>query len=225
MVFLWTWNPSGDDDRAAENKNGEWTASNLNMAMTNEGGDIWSFTMVPTAFYNVDAATVYSKDFSMLVKLSDGTGDGGGGCDEDKTEDLTIMVDPPPSASGVLRGFPQVAQADDVFTLIYDNSQESKETMQNLGTGEIFAYAQATVDSVDYFIATFFNIHTEEKLRMNFDNEGTFTLTFIPDEFFEGVIPQGGVITSMEFAVRKEDFASQGDKSDEALTFSVGCEP
>ena len=68
-MYMWTWNPAelpaGDD-----NHNGSWDESNENLKMTAEGGGIFSYTMIPTEFYKVDAATVYEKDFSFLIKLS-----------------------------------------------------------------------------------------------------------------------------------------------------------
>ncbi len=40
-VYMWTWSPGSDDDRPADLKNGDWTASNPNLEMTNEGNDVW----------------------------------------------------------------------------------------------------------------------------------------------------------------------------------------
>lgn len=221
-VFLWTWNPA-ELPASDPNANGSWTASNPNLEMTNEGGNIWSFTMVPTEFYQVEAAKVYENDFSFLVKASDGTGGGGGGCDEDKTEDLSITVDPPVTPAQVISGFPSVAMADDVFTVAYDNSLDDKESMQDLAADEVFLYAAVVADSVEYRIANFFQVAEHPKLQMKQNKAGVFYLSFIPNEFFAEVIPEGAIIQSMEFAVRKRVYASPGDKSDAELIFAVGC--
>lgn len=224
QVYLWTWNPAEDDTRLEGFKNGEWTNSNPNMAMTNEGGDIWSFTLVPTEFYGVAANDVYKKGFSLLAKLSDGTGDGGGGCDEDKTEDLTIAIDPPKGASQVLFGFPQVANVDDVFTLIYNTNIEMKESMANLTNEELFTHVIVTADSVEYTFANFFNVTAIPQLQLKTKGDGIYKLTFIPNEFFTEIIPPGSKIEAMRFSVRKKTYASANDKSDEDLKFNIGCQ-
>ena len=221
-LYFWTWNPA-ELPASDPNANGSWTASNPNLEMTNEGGNIWSFTLTPTEFYKVEAAKVYQNDFSFLVKALDGTGDGGGGCDEDKTEDLSITVDPPVTPAQVIRGFPSVAHADDVFTVLYDNSIDEKESMQTLNDDEVYLYAAVVADSVEYRIANFFQVADHPELQMKRNQAGVFYLSFIPEVFFAEVIPEGAIITSMEFAVRKKVYASPEDKSDEELEFIVGC--
>lgn len=224
QVYLWTWNPAEDDTRLEGFKNGEWTNSNPNMAMTNEGGDIWSYTLVPTEFYGVAANDVYKKGFSLLAKLSDGTGDGGGGCDEDKTEDLTIAIDPPKGASQVLFGFPQVANSDDVFTLIYNTNIETKESMKNL-TEDLYVYAAIMVDgnNKEIPIAIFFEVQNYPELKMTTKGDGIYKLSFIPDDFFSEILPENKTIISMIFQVRRTPFFSSADQS-EKLTFNLGCQ-
>jgi hypothetical protein len=68
-LYIWTWEPS---ENATVN-NGQWNASNPELQMTNEGANIWSYTMVPTTFYNVDASVVYDIGISFLVKKFDGS--------------------------------------------------------------------------------------------------------------------------------------------------------
>ncbi|MEZ5172923.1 MAG: hypothetical protein R2850_05325 [Bacteroidia bacterium] len=69
--------------------------------MTNEGGLVYSYTMVPTEFYEVDAATVYENDIKFLVKPKDGGGYG----IPSKSEDLTFEVNPPNVARTVYGSF------------------------------------------------------------------------------------------------------------------------
>ena len=204
-------------------QNGEWTASNPSMTVDPEGDDVYSITMVPTEFYGVTADEVYAKGFAMLLKLSDGTGDTGGGCDEDKTEDLILTPPPPPVVSQKIIGFPSVlTDQDDLFMVVYNNNEEEKVSMQNLADDEVYCYASATTtDSVEFEISTFFNVPNFPKLQMEGDGAGTFTMTMIPREFFE--IPAGKTIQSMTFVVRKKVFLNTGDRIDEDLLIELGC--
>jgi 1,4-alpha-glucan branching enzyme len=73
--YIWTWRP------ASPSNMGSWGNSNEAMKMTNEGNNIWSFTMVPKDFYAVD----FSPEVSFLVKNKSGslqTGDLGFRIDE-----------------------------------------------------------------------------------------------------------------------------------------------
>ncbi|MEL6922758.1 MAG: hypothetical protein AAFO94_01840, partial [Bacteroidota bacterium] len=83
-LYMWTWNPN-ELDAGSPKANGSWGESNEVMKLTNEGGGIFTYTMVPTEFYEVTADVVYEKDFSFLAKALDGSG-GKTACGEDKTE-------------------------------------------------------------------------------------------------------------------------------------------
>ncbi len=219
-VFLWTWNPAGDEDRSADNKNGEWTASNPTMAFTSEGNDVWSFTMIPTDFYNVDADVVYENDFSFLVKASDGSGLGGGGCDEDKTEDLQILVEAPVTILPKVYSFPFTVIGDtlytsdqDVFTLIYNNAEEEKTTMQNLDEAWVYARGMGT-DGNTYKVESLNNIGNNPALKMTKVGTARFQLSIIPRRFFPD-LPQGVGIESIRFQILK--WAPPGISLDEII--------
>lgn len=219
-LYIWTWKPF-ELDGSDPNANGQWTASNAALELTNEGDNVWSFTLIPTEFYKVDAATVYAEDFHFLVKGFDGGG--GGTCeDENKTEDLSITVDPPFVPVTAIQGFPAVFQGDDVFTVIYNNNIEEKETMQNLEENNAYVYMLATTtDSVDYQIETFFNTGKNPDLQMSYRGEGIFYKSFIPNDFF--AIPETETIQSMTFVVRKENYGSSDDRSGADHVVAVGC--
>ena len=220
-VFLWTWEPP-ELPASDPNNNGSWTSSNPALAMTNEGDDVWSFTFTPTDFYGVGADAVYSTGFSFLVKAKDGSGFGGGGCDEDKTENLSIKPELPEVPVLVVAGFPSNLLPQDVFTLVYDNSQEEKVSMQNLSADEVYCYASAFVDSVEYEVTPFFQVPNNAALQMQSSGDGTFTLMFIPEQFFTNV-PTGSTITSMRFVVRKKVYLGTADQVDDPLLVPVGC--
>src|SRR5687768_4760823 len=65
-LYLWTWGPG---DPAAGN--GDWDNSGEHMKLTNVSGNVWSFTMTPTTFYNKAIADV--KQIFGLLKLKDGS--------------------------------------------------------------------------------------------------------------------------------------------------------
>ena len=69
-MYMWSWNPA--DPPAVPGGNGDWSDSNEEMIMVNDGPNIWKKTILPTDFYGVDAATVYENDISFLVKAKDG---------------------------------------------------------------------------------------------------------------------------------------------------------
>lgn len=220
-LYMWTWNPA-ELPATDANANGSWTASNPALEMTNEGGDIWSFTMVPTEFYQVDKGTVYANDFSLLVKALDGSDAGAG---EMKTEDLSISVDPPVTPAQVISGFPSVAFADDVFTILYDNTAEEKETMQNLGDDEnIYAMLEFTLsDSSVVKPYSIFTIEDNPELKMTAQGEGRYTLSMMPEAFFADQVPVGMTIISLEVKGVVRDRYLPANQSNATLVFQFGC--
>lgn len=223
-LYLWTWNPA-ELPASDPNSNGSWTSSNTNLEMTNEGGDIWSFTMVPTTFYKVEAGKVYERDFSFLVKALDGTGGGGGGCDEDKTEDLQILVDPPVEPAKIIAGFPSIAKPDDIVTIIYDNSIEEKETMQNLPDNATLFFMVELVldDSTVVKPYQFFTIQNNPELKLTGRGDGTFRSTFVPEDHFANHIPTGRTLAALDvkFIVR-ERFLPE-NQSNASIYYTLGC--
>lgn len=231
-VYLWTWLPAGDEDRDAEFKNGQWTSSNLTMEMKSEGNDVWSFKMIPTEFYNVDAATVYDKDFHFLAKSLDGTGAGGGGCDEAKTEDLSIAVDPPTSGPIKVRAFPDKLDAegsiattqDDVFTLIYDNKAEDKVTMQN-NDKPLYVYARANLTNGNEIkIATLRKVDETPELQMTDMGDGVFHFSIIPSELFKDLIPAGQKLDQLRLQIVQEGWTTADQTVDGIYTYVFVCD-
>ena len=151
--------------------------------MKNEGPNVYSWTIIPTEWYEVDAATVYNEDIHFLVK----TKDGGGYDDPDtKSNDLMVAVDPPKLERDPSYTFPEVGQEDDVFTIYYENYRETKPSMQNLGPDEVYVFAQATLsDSTTVEIEpSFFTVGTNPQLKMDYVSSGSFRKFIYPKEFF-----------------------------------------
>ena len=223
--YIWTWKPAEHPTgHPLENGTGTqaWKNSNEALKMTDEGNGVWSYTMTPTQFYEVDAQTVYAEDIHFLVKPKDG---GGFGDPDIKSEDLMIVVDPPVVAATIINGFPGVFEVDDIFSVVYDNSLETKETMMNLSDDEVYIYAAAVVDSTtEYAITPFFGVGTNPDLQMTSRGDGTFIYTIVPETYFADVIPMGSTITSLKFVVRKKDYAGTADRNDEDPEYTVGCQ-
>lgn len=225
-VFLWTWQPAGDRDEAYEN--GEWTASNPALSMKSEGNDVWSYTMIPTEFYGVDAQTVFDNDFSFLVKAADGSGEGGGGCDEDKTEDLELKVDPPVTGPRKLYTFPDKAAKDtvyitpnDVITLLYDNNLEEKPTMQ--GVDDLFVWARGNTAGGKELEVTFWkDVGQNPELEMTNLGNGLFRFSFIPSELYE--VPEGDELIKLRLQVVRKSVSNSNDIADPLFNVFFKCE-
>lgn len=216
-LFLWSWMPA-----EPVVGNGEWANSNDALQLTNTGDNLWSITMVPTDFYGVTADEVYANGFAMLVKARDG----GGGADcsvgggEFKTSDFTLEV-APPFKSAKIFALPQAVFANDIFTFRYDNTLETKETMQNLD--EVYVYAAAVADGTEYPVSAMEDVGSNPDLEMSDMGNGQFALSIIPEQFFSAV-PAGTDIDQLIFIVRKKEMTSSDDRVDEDALFDLGCD-
>lgn len=222
-LYLWTWAPA-ELPANDPNANGEWTNSNDALQMTDEGNNIWSFTMIPTEFYKVGAKKVYEDGFSFLVKAKDGTGEGGGGCNEDKTEDLMIEVEAPEGASLLLSSFPFQPISDDIVTVLYDNTIEENPSMVDLPADEAYVVPQVLgSDSQTYNYTSFFQVPTKDELRMTKLENGTFVWSIVPEDFFSEVLPSGIRPVSLNIVVRKKTYTGSADRVSEDLDIPFGC--
>lgn len=204
-LYIWTWEPANPPGG-----NGEWTASNLNLKMTSEGDNIWSFTMIATQFYNVDASTIYDNGISFLAKKYDGSAIDGV---EPKSVDFHVTVDPPGCVDKVC-AFPQYFQEDDYLTIIYDNLLESNPGLQNIDPDDCYFLPVAVAGGVDYkYINNEFSqdIATEHpELNMFSEGGGKFASTILSDHFFrvmsENLVPEGVPIEMIKVRFRKSAF-------------------
>lgn len=217
-MYIWTWNPFewGANDSLANGLGSQaWKNSNPVLKMTKEAEGVYSYTMTPTEFYAVDAATVYDKDIEFLVKPLDG---GGYGDPDRKTEDLKVAVDPAITVRDPGYAFPVNPSADDVIQINYDYSREnfsdgrmqkrnSSCEIEMLGEDEVWMFAEATtVDSSKYVISNFFTVSQNPDLLMDYEGEGTYVRYIIPNEFFADVIPAGSEIISVRFVPMTDYF-------------------
>ncbi len=105
-LYLWTFTPN---DPAPGN--GDWTNSNEVRRMTKEATNKWSVTFKPKDFYGVAASAITKIQF--LVKAKDGSGD-------QKTNDITLNVDPLIYVPVVFRTFPKFVGINEIITAYLD---------------------------------------------------------------------------------------------------------
>jgi len=221
-MYIWTWNPYewGANDSLANGLGSQaWKNSNPALKMTKEAEGIYSYTLTPTEFYAVDAATVYDKDIEFLVKPLDG---GGYGDPDRKTEDLRLAVDPAITVKNPGYAFPVNPSADDVIEINYEYSRENFSDGRMLrreindptcattllGEGEVWMFAEATTeDSVKHVISNFFTTPQNPDLLMDIKENGDYVRYIVPNEFFGDVIPPGsGEIISVRFVPMTDYF-------------------
>lgn len=228
--YMWTWSPAElPVGNPKVNGEGErpWQNSNEILKLTKDdtkGARVYYYEMVPTEFYEVAAAKVYEKGINFLVKPKNG---GGYGDPDIKSEDLTVAVNAPKTDKGTLYPFPTVIKQDKLLAIIYDNTKETKVSMQNLGETDALLYIKAYVeDTATAVVSTiepskFLQLQNNPKLTMKKDASGKFKIYMIPDKFLN--IPPGSVLKEIELTIRKRAWGSGADQIDQRIKFKAGC--
>jgi hypothetical protein len=213
-VYIWMWEPAEPIVG-----NGSWTASNPDLEMTRnaDNPNIYSFKFVPTAFLSLNSSSdIYDLGFSFLAILSDGTGEGGGGCDEDKTEDLHVDAKPIPGCNTKFCQFPASLFWDDYFTFLYDNTLEDKASMDESVVGvENFAMYMRVIydDGTKGTYVPYGDVINHPELSLIKDNsDGYYKRTFIFAQLLESMVVDGKTITDVEIQVMDRNY-SQGPNS------------
>ena len=227
--YIWTWKPVEARADSLVNGTGDkpWKNSNDKLMMTKDdtkGNNVWYYEMTPTEFYGVAPAVIYAQGISLLVKPKDG---GGYGDPDVKTEDINITIDPPTVDRGILYAVPQTLFEDQINTLIYDNPNEPKLSMQNLSDGDVYMHMLATAqDSLGSKITIeptkFFKVTDNSKLKMKKLADGRFKITLIPNKFF--VIPVGYHLIDLDITVRRKSYTSANDQTDKKTKLLFGCQ-
>ncbi len=222
-VYLWTWNPS-DADRPITN--GNWDSSNEGMKMTHESGLLYSFTFIPTEFYNVDGPTFFNKGISCLAKMKNGNEfpDMPG---EAKTEDFNIVIIPK-LCDDLYCPFPQLGKTDDFLSITYDNNQETRPELQGMGPDDCYLHMRIEIDENQFFGINYVTpsaVTSTPALKMTpVDGlPGFFRLTILPDDFFADILPAGESILSIRFYALSGSFTYTGAAPFEPYVF-LTCE-
>lgn len=206
-LYLWTWEP-GDPPGG----NGAWDASNSALVWTQEGPNLYSFPMVPTDFYGVDAPTVYADGISFLIKKFNGADTDGTG--ENKSVDFHVDI-LPVGCVDILCAFPEVFQEDDYLTMTYNNNKETNGALQDIQPGDCYMYPVAVAGGVDYpYLVVSVadpSIADYPELQMLYEGDGLFYTTILSDTFFrvnsQNPVPDGIPIEKIKVKFRKTVFA------------------
>ena len=205
-LYLWTWVP-GDPPGG----NGAWDASNTALEWTQEGPNLYSFPMIPTDFYGVDAATVYADGISFLIKKFNGADTDGTG--ENKSVDFHVDIEPVGCVNTVC-AFPEVFQEDDYLTMIYNNNKETHAFLQDIAPDDCYMLPVAVAGGIDY---PYYGggvadpeILDIPELHMLYEGDGVFYTTILSDEFFrvnsDNPVPEGVPIELIKVRFRKSVF-------------------
>jgi len=223
-LYFYTWSPYEfplGHPKANGVADPVWKNGNDTLIMTKESEYVYSWTMIPTEWYEVDASTVYANDIHFLVKPEDG---GGFGDPDVKSEDLTVAIDPPKLERDPAYIFPVEGQQDDIYTIYYENGREDKESMQGLAEGEAYLFAEALLSdsSVTRIAPFFFSVAQYPKLEMDYIGDKTFRKFIVPRQFF--MVPEELDILNMEFVVLKKLYATSADRSNSTIEAELGCQ-
>ncbi len=184
-VYLWTWNPS-----SPVGGNGEWSSSSEDNLMTKEAPLLYSFTFNVEDFYGVGPSVLFQNGINCLAKLQNGNAYADLEIGEAKTEDLSVEV-VPKLCDRLHCTFPEIGDADDFWTLTYDNNYEPNPNYQNAGENDVYVFLAAKQDgfNVPAYVPADMVTSTAALQMSPVDGDpGHFRLTVIPNDFFAEVI-------------------------------------
>lgn len=223
-LFIWTWKPA-EHPAGHPLVNGlggaAWKNSNPALMMTKEAEHLYSYTMVPTEWYEVDAGTVYQEDIHFLVKPKDG---GGYGDPDRKSGDLVLKIDPPATDRSPVYNFPSKPGPDDVMTIVYDNWRETKPSMQNLNPDSAYIHAECKL--VSGTVIKVPNNYFDDPIQypdaqMVEVEEGVFEWLIIPERYFK--LQAGQEIDEINIIVRKPIFLGGNERVDNDMIVTIKC--
>lgn len=233
-MYIWTWKPKEHPvGHPLVNGLGErpWQNSNDALRLTHMGGGIFRYRMVPTQFYEVDAATVFAEDFSMLVKPKNG---GGYGAPDIKTADIIIRVDPPSFGPRKVYSFPDQLNPDgamaigpnDFFSLFYDNTIEEKTTLQNSSL-PFYVYVRAYLDDgTELRPVQLRQVVNNDQFMMKpvTGSPGKHRYTIVPNKLLAGSIPAGKKLVRLRLQIIRKDFVNSAQAVDGEYNYYLNCD-
>ncbi len=126
-------------------------------------------------FYGVPAAQFYDTGIDFLVKEKNGAP---ADLPEQKSPDLNIIPEPIGCFDKVCP-FPTLFFQDDFFAITYNNNQETIPSLQNLNEGEALVWFRYKVNGGAFQV-----LQDEVQGVMDYDGDGIFSVTMIPEEYF-----------------------------------------
>jgi hypothetical protein len=220
-LYIWAWNPNEArpdltiGGETFDTKNGDWGASNENLKLTQDESDpnLWYFDFLGASmvqFYAVPAAQFYESGIDFLIKEQNGAP---ADLPEQKSPDLNIIPEPVGCFDKVCP-FPTTFFQDDFFAISYDTNKEANPGLQ--GGDAYFARFQYKVNGGDYQIL---EITDESKVEMVPEGDGIFSLTMIPEEFFE--LNEGDILDEIRVSFTLPPLTSAPFSS--AVSLFPGC--
>jgi len=218
-LYIWTWDPN--EARQPVNgttiTNGDWGSSNENLKMTQDADNpnLWYFDFVGVSlveFYQQPAAIFYANGISFLVKEKNGAP---ADQPEQKSGDLNAIPEPVGCFEKICP-FPTVFFQDDYFVITYDNNKETVPTLQNLGPDECLIWYRYRVNGGA--LQTY--REETEKFKMAYDGDGVFSITMIPEDYFE--LADGDELTQIDVLITKSPINQPPFTA--AISLFPGCE-
>jgi len=220
-LYIWAWNPNEarPDVDGLVVTNGEWTASNENLRMTQDpdNPNLWYFDFLGVSlveFYNTPAAVFYADGIDFLIKEESGASPAEGE-PEQKSSDMNLVPEPLGCFDKVCP-FPTTFFQDEYFFVTYNNEIETISSLQNLGPGECLIWFRYSVNGGSPILLQ----EESDKFTMAYDGEGQFSLAMIPEEYFE--LAEGDILTSIEVYITKSPI--QAPPFAGPITLVPGCE-
>jgi len=223
-LYMWTWRPNEHPTGHPLN-NGTWGESNEALKVQKAGNGVVFFKMIPTEFYEVNAAKLYADGISLLIKKKNGSDDCGG--EECKTEDLEIKIDAPTTGPRKLYPFPKEKEKDtlsitpsDVLNIFYDTKLEDNDSL--IGKDDLYCVVKARIgagaNDFIYFVDGD-NIKAADRdiasavpqMRMKNIGDGKFRFSFIPKNLFESINTGNQRILSVQYKITRGYIRKQYD--------------
>ena len=191
-LYIWAWIELGDEDIDSPT-NGDFSNSNEFQRMTKVADNIWSYTFTSLRDFYQQPPGVIGDQIGFLIKPDDGSV---------QTGDSFLAVEPPRFVDADFRTFPSSFAEDDIVTVIYNQSLDPDDVTN--GLSEYFLYATATLgDGTVVEPVAPSEVGSTPSLQLQPGEGGIFTLTLIPERFFE--LTEDQDISSISFVIRSRD--------------------
>ncbi len=189
-IYLWIWSPSEPDA-------GNWENSSEFAKLTNEGNMIWSFTLTPTAYFNMTPeAIAASAGFWFRLKTKTGTKQSG--VAQINYTDFSSFY----TANQVIRSYPTQPTINKGVSILFNSNLVPGFE----GASSVHFHSGLNAWAVKQeYQAWLPEIVTKTKLK-NLGN-GFYKMDLIPDQYYPD-IPEGFVMENMVFLMVKDDWAA-----------------